>query len=312
MKTAPSMSVLIPAYNVEEFVEASLQSVLTQTLRDLEIIAVDDCSTDRTLSILENIAVGDSRVKVVSLRKNGGIVEALNEGLKHCSGPFIARMDADDIAVPTRLDRQLKYLNEHREVDLVSSSTCSMDEDGRVGRISSVPCGAKAISATMLIANPCIHIWLARRTVYEHLNGYRAVAPAEDYDFVLRAVSAGFQIANIAEPLMQIRIRRGNTSDVAGLKQRKAHDYVVHLHRERMKTGADTYNPEMFEKVTLSHPFEIFLHRQAARISRSAFSSSYALTRVALLSLSALISPWQAKYFLSRARLKLLLRLLSI
>ena len=126
---SPAVSVVLPVYNASRYLRLAIQSVLAQTLRDFELIAVDDGSRDDSLAILREFAGHDSRVKVVS-RPNTGIVGALNDGIAAAQGELIARMDADDVARPERFARQLSFLNEHPDAVLVGSQVMLIDPDG--------------------------------------------------------------------------------------------------------------------------------------------------------------------------------------
>ncbi len=100
------ISVIIPVYNVQSFVEEAILSICNQTYRNLEIIVVDDCSTDETYTIVENLVKKDSRIKLFRNRKNSKIVKTLNFALEQANGEFIARMDGDDISSLLRLEKQ--------------------------------------------------------------------------------------------------------------------------------------------------------------------------------------------------------------
>src|SRR5690348_17986778 len=109
---AARVSVVMPCYNAAPWLEAALDSVLGQTHGDFELLAVDDGSTDATPRILAEAARRDGRVRVLGGGKNAGIVAALNQGLDQARGDYVARMDADDIALPTRFVRQIRFLEE--------------------------------------------------------------------------------------------------------------------------------------------------------------------------------------------------------
>lgn len=110
MDNSGLISVIIPCYNAESFVEQAVLSIMNQTYRNVEIICLDDASTDKTLSILESLALDDGRVSVYKNERNLGLIETLNKGISLCKGEFIARMDADDISLPRRFERQLSFL----------------------------------------------------------------------------------------------------------------------------------------------------------------------------------------------------------
>src|ERR1039457_5253114 len=149
------ISVLMAVYNVEAFVAEALASIQTQTYSDIEMVVVDDGSTDGTLRIVEKIASSDSRIKVVCAGRNLGLPLALNLGLTFCQAPFIARMDGDDIALPTRLEKQLYFLEANPDIALVGCAYSSIDQYGSPipgAGISSKPVTQKAITRTMLLS----------------------------------------------------------------------------------------------------------------------------------------------------------------
>src|SRR3954465_13575599 len=111
MSSAPIVSVVMPVYNAQRYLAEAVDSILAQTWRYFEFVIVDDGSTDRSPKLLERYAVRDSRIKL-TLRPNTGIVGALNDGIAAASGEFPARMDADDVALPRRLEKQVAYLTE--------------------------------------------------------------------------------------------------------------------------------------------------------------------------------------------------------
>ena len=125
----PRISVVLPVRNGAAFLEQALESVLSQTLRELELIVVDDGSTDRTPEILARAAVRDRRVRLLS-GGSSGVVPALNEGCAAAAAPFIARLDADDVALPERLEQQVAVLDAHPEVGLVGGAYFAIDAAG--------------------------------------------------------------------------------------------------------------------------------------------------------------------------------------
>ncbi|MBK9187309.1 MAG: glycosyltransferase family 2 protein [Moraxellaceae bacterium] len=108
----PKISVILPVYNASLFIEQAMRSVLTQSLHDLELIVINDGSNDDSLAVIERIAAIDTRVKVIS-HKNKGLVYSLNEGIEQAQSDWIARMDADDVCLPQRLQAQLAYAQKY-------------------------------------------------------------------------------------------------------------------------------------------------------------------------------------------------------
>src|SRR5678816_2359139 len=123
------VSVIIPVYNGARFLATAIQSLLAQTLTDFEIIAVNDGSTDDSKRILDRAAAGDPRIRVLS-RPNTGIVGALNDGIAMACGELVCRMDADDISLPQRLEKQVAYLAGHPECVAVGTDVLYTDPEG--------------------------------------------------------------------------------------------------------------------------------------------------------------------------------------
>jgi hypothetical protein len=219
-------------------------------------------------------------------------------------------MDGDDIALPVRLEKQLRFLENNLDIVLVGCATSAIDERGRpvpgLG-VSLKPITQEVISSTLLLAPPCSHIWLARREVYDKLSGYREIPVAEDYDFLLRAITAGFLHNKPTNALMLIRNAPAIYS--SRLEQRKAHYYIANLYRERMRNGQDSFSREGYERAVNTGRLENGVFRLAMKcVRRGLLSHSRALRYMSSGDFLPLVSPWQARYFLLRLRLKMALR----
>lgn len=227
----PLVSVLMPVYNVEKYIILAIESVLNQSLNDIEIIIVDDGSTDKTFSIASYYSTLDSRVKVYKNDYNLGISRTLNVGLKHCTSPYIARMDGDDIMDFDRLLRQYNFLENNKDYGLVGCWIKNINESGDEIGLCEYPCTHENVLLCIGLTSPVLHIWMGREIVYQKLDGYRDTNPAEDYDFLLRSIDYGFKVGNLPYYGAYIRLRGGNTMSTASLKQRKAFNYLSNLFR---------------------------------------------------------------------------------
>ena len=127
----PKISVIIPVYNCEEYLTEAVQSILDQTFKDIEIICVEDASPDNSKEVLKKLAKKHKNIRAFYHEKNKGISGALNTAIAHAKAPLIARMDADDISEPTRLQEQHNYLKEHPEVDVVATNLYYLSADGK-------------------------------------------------------------------------------------------------------------------------------------------------------------------------------------
>lgn len=230
----PRVSVLLPAWNAAGSLAAALDSLLAQTLTDFEIVAVDDGSTDGTPDILREYAARDARIKPLRLA-HGGIARALNEGLACARGEYVARMDADDLCVPERLERQAALLEARADLGLVS---CLVRYGGeRIGAgyaayvdwINSLV-GHEDISLHRFAESPLAHpSVMFRRELVERLDGYREGPFPEDYDLWLRWLAAGVRMEKAPEALL-------TWSDPPGRLSRIHDNYSVEAFY-RLKTG---------------------------------------------------------------------------
>ena len=210
-KKAPRVSVLMPCYNVEATLDETMESLLGQTMGSFEIVAVDDGSTDSTLAMLEGWAQRAPRVKVLPL-PHRGIIPALNEGLAACEAPYVARMDGDDRAHPTRLERQVGYLDQHPDVAVLASQVEGFPVgDVREGFriyidwLNSLITHAD-ITREIFVESPLPHpsLTFRKRWVVE-LGGYKEFGWPEDYDLWLRLYIAGARFAKTPEVLLYWR-----------------------------------------------------------------------------------------------------------
>ena len=210
----PLVSVVVPCHNAARYVEDAVHTILRQTLRDIEVIAIDDGSTDNTAAILRRVAKTDVRLTVVS-RENRGLIETLNEGFRLARGTFLARMDADDIALPSRLEKQANFLQEHPDATLVGAQVRYLDPHETTLGDSDLPTDHAGIDKLLLsgygqaVVHPAA---MFRRAAYEHVGGYRGdVARSsdgadvcEDLDLFLRLAEVGC-VANLPEVLLGYR-----------------------------------------------------------------------------------------------------------
>ena len=214
--TGPAVSVLLPFYQAESTLPACLESLLAQSERDLEIVAVDDGSTDGGAARVEQAAARDARVRLVQ-RPHHGLVTALNAGLTECRGTYVARMDADDVALPQRLERQRAWLEAHPDCDLVGCLAEPFSIGTRLAKgvvnyhvwMNALRDDA-AIRANLFVESPIPHPgFFARRDLFMRLWGYRDLPWPEDYDFLLRAARVGARFGKVPEVLLRRRDHPG-------------------------------------------------------------------------------------------------------
>jgi hypothetical protein len=193
-------------FNGDRYLPDAVDSILKQSVRDFEFIIIDDGSTDATPTILNSYCKGESRMRVY-YQENRGQVDALNRGCALARGKYIARMDADDVAVRDRLKWQVEFMESHSQVGLVGGAVEFIDSSGRILRTARQPVGDRDIRRALLDRNVFWHpTAVFRREVFASLGGYRNVlAPAEDYDLWLRIADCS-RVANLEEVLLKYRL----------------------------------------------------------------------------------------------------------
>ena len=234
----PLVSVVMAVFNGERFLPETLDSVLNQTFRDFELIIVDDGSTDGTPAVLAHYLQADPRL-VVQHGPNRGQVVSLNIGCRLARGRYIARIDADDVCLPERFERQVQFLERNPQVAMVGSSISNIDERGTPLATWPLPTGDQEIRDRLfgLREIPFCHVTLMFRTVVYHaVNGYRtAFAPAEDYDMWLR-IAERWQVANLPEPLVKVR-RRAQSLSFTHARQQVISRLVALAVSEKRRAG---------------------------------------------------------------------------
>lgn len=214
----PLVSVLMPVFNAERYLDAAIRGILAQTFADFEFVIVNDGSTDRSLAILRKWEAADPRVRVLS-RPNTGIVQALNDGLALARGTYLARMDADDLALPNRLERQVAYLTNHPDCVLVGSAITAIDPWGRelmeCGPDSPGPLGVPAcpvsrvLDAGTFLLHPAV---MAVTAEVRAIGGYRKEYEwIEDSDLYLRLARRG-RLHCLPEILLKYRLHLASVS----------------------------------------------------------------------------------------------------
>ena len=217
------VSVLLPLYNGEAYIREAVESVLAQTRRDFELLILDDGSRDGSLAIVQEIARRDPRVRVIS-RENRGLTETLNELLAAARGELVARMDADDVCLPDRFERQLAFLDAHPEVVCVGGDPVMIDDRGRLLTVLELPVEDAEIQAKALVGHaPLFHpAAMIRRAALERIGGYRhEFWPAEDLDLWLRLGEIG-ALANLRGPVLRYRLHGASVSGTQLERQRAA------------------------------------------------------------------------------------------
>jgi hypothetical protein len=218
--------VVVPVYNAERYLEEAIESVLGQTLKQLELVAVDDGSQDGSRAILERLAASDRRITIVANERNLGMSGARNRGWRAARAPYIAALDADDVALPHRLSRQVDFLDTHPSVAAVGGAAVTIDAAGRHISTRRYPTSNRVIRSALLRHNCFAHSAVTmRRSALEAVGGYRFHNASDDYDLWLR-FSPRFALANLSEPVVLHRLHP-NQETVRTVEQQVREALVV-------------------------------------------------------------------------------------
>ena len=206
---SPLISVVLPVFNGERYLQAAIVSILKQAFADFELIIIDDGSTDSTPAIIHSIP--DPRIRYIR-QENAGIGAALRHGCSLARGRYIARMDADDIAEPERLGLQVAFLEKNPDCVLTSCAVTYIDADDKPIARSFPYVGDNILRQRLLRGNPVCHPGvMMRRVVYEKTQGYRSLEPFEDHILWLELMQSG-SFHNDTCPLLRYRFLPGSLS----------------------------------------------------------------------------------------------------
>ena len=204
----PKISVLMPVYNGEQFLDKSINSILNQTFNNFEYIIINDGSTDDSLKIIESYE--DSRIKIINFSKNMGISAALNNGLNVAKGDYIARQDQDDISHPERFMLQVEYLK-NNDVDLVDANFIFIDENDQYIQDYGKRYFNPEETLSHLFFYELVHASImCKRLIFTKYNIQYRKRPTEDYDLFIRLAKAGMRAGRLDKKLIKQRKHPGS------------------------------------------------------------------------------------------------------
>ena len=218
----PVVTVLMPVYNCELYIKEAINSILNQTFTDYELIIIDDCSTDSTAEIIKDYS--DSRIIFFEKDTNSGYTNSLNYGLSVAKGEYIARMDGDDISLPTRLEKQFHFLNSNPDIILCGTSYSIIQQRG----VFYMPQTYEEIKINLLLANCLVHpsVMFRKDVFLQHNLLYDLqMEPAEDYDLWVKLAAIG-KLHNLQECLLLYRVHNAQVSAIRSKKQKEAANQV--------------------------------------------------------------------------------------
>ena len=227
---SPKISVIMSVYNGQKYLGESIESVLNQTLADFEFILIDDGSSDGTLEILKTKQAGDQRITLLQNEKKIGLAASLNRGIGIAKGKYIARMDADDICLPTRFQKQVDYLEKHPDTWILGCGIYLIDENGNTIMKRIYSDNPQNIRWSMIfghggpVGHPCVMMVIDKIRQY---GAYKLTQASQDLELFSRFFDfMPLPITNLQEPLLKLRWHGNNFSVKHAQLQRKVSNEI--------------------------------------------------------------------------------------
>ncbi|MFH7004525.1 glycosyltransferase family 2 protein [Flavobacterium bizetiae] len=293
----PLVTVILPCYNAALYVEEAVRSIMYQTYSNLEILLIDDCSTDGTSAILLSLEKEDKRIRIIRNEQNLRLVKTLNKGIDEAKGEFIARMDADDISLPERIEKQVEFMLLHPEVDLCGTNYSIID--GRGNKIQdsvTIPLTSKEIAVALLFTCPIGHpTVLFKKEKIQSIGKYdEQMINIEDYELWLRVSSSGL-IVNLPESLLKYRWHGENISIVGRDVKRGSVNLAItknvncgfveefrELHI-KMILAEWNYTEKELKSFALWKKTLLILFEKESKVFKKVFDSYYALNMLCVI-----------------------------
>lgn len=284
----------MPAFNAEQYVSEAIESVLFQTHKDFELVIINDGSTDNTLSIVEGYAQRDGRIRVVS-HPNMGMGDALNRALDLVNNEWIVRMDADDIMLPNRIERQIAFIEQNTNIAVAGTLVYYVDENGKIfgeaprSQLTSSTSveefvrrnklkGVSELEALPSVGFPHFMIYhpsvIMRRSVVKEVGGYRPEFwPAEDFDLWNRIIERGYTVLIQPEYLLKYR-RHGSSGSVERIRQTSLKLDWIEACLQRRRSGKPELSWEEFLEIRQRAPWWKRLNQERKDLSRVLYNAA--------------------------------------
>ena len=305
------ISVLLPVYKEpQSWIAQAIESILQQTFKKFELLLLVDHPRDKKLITFLQTYQTDTRVKLIINKQNLGLPKNLNKGIDLSRGKYIARMDADDIALPQRLEKQYAFMEKYLTIDLCGSQVMKIDVEGKTlqpsAHYSDPELLGKMVRYTNIITHPT---WFIRKEVFTKVGKYRNFVNAEDYDLVYRIINAKKQVTNLPETLMYWRIHLEGQTGGQSLIQKVCLKHIQQLNKERLKNGKDNFDEKKLQDLIQTLQLKYGPQQQKAQLLLLLYFQNRTegkyLPAIICLIRSFLASPIQRNYYLDLLKAKI-------
>jgi glycosyltransferase involved in cell wall biosynthesis len=269
MINKPLVSIIMPVYNAAQYVGDALKSITNGTYKNIEIICINDGSTDNSLKVLRDAAGLDPRIKVFN-QENCGIVKTLNKAIDLANGDYIARMDADDICEPDRIELQLK-LAIHSSADIISSSRKTF---GSKTVLHETPTSHEEIIISLAIQNTITHPTVfCKQEVLKNNKYSENHQYAEDYELWTRLAQNGYKFAGIKKSLLNYRLHANQVSKIHQKKQQEIDTEIKINHIKWLSININSIDKSTSKGVIFLESYKLYkrLDRKSLNLNYNAF-----------------------------------------
>jgi len=288
----PDVSVIMSVYNGEKYLRSNIESILNQTLTNFEFLIFDDCSSDSTADIVRSFH--DPRIKYIRNIENNGLTKNLIKGVEMARAPYIARIDADDIAYPERLEKQVEWMDNHPETSILGTPVSYFTDNPARFSNSVEPISNEEIKALLFVNFTLKHptIIIRKRHLEQFgLNYNAAYRCSQDHALYFDCITKGLKFANLEEPLLYMRSHAESISMKNNSAQAKFSEQARMCFLEKTGIAKDCSDVEIsaFIKVTRRHPlrsrtelknFEVFVDKICGNPRTSDYFDIIMLRRV--------------------------------
>lgn len=258
MKDTPLISVILPVYNGEKYLREAIESVLSQTYTNFELLLINDGSTDGSKDII--LSYNDTRIRYIENERNLKLIATLNKGIDLAAGDYIARMDADDVCMPKRFEKQVQFLATHSDIDMCGTWAIRIDGEGKTtGRIKNIDT-AELLKCATYFTCPFVHPSVMIRASVLKNNLYDPVfSDVEDTELWHRLSLLGYKMANIPHYLLKYRWHGENISS-------RREEYVVATKKKIFRPAIEVFlDKSLSEDEMELHLFSFLLHHFGER-----------------------------------------------
>jgi len=254
----PLVSVLLPVFNGEKHIREAIDSILLQTIKNFELIIIDDCSVDSSLKIIQTY--NDSRIRLIRNKENSGPGVSLNNGIEQAAGNYIAIMHADDIATPDRFQKQCHFLETNAEIDIVGTQYKQINEVGEAVSVSSgLSTDPDSIEFSTLFNNCLCHpTVMFRASVFRSRFRYAPLRLNEDYELWTRCLTNKMKLANLNDVCLHYRVHQQQASSKFSRQEQDSFIALRHQYRSTRPQNLQALI-ESVESVSIETLFDVVI-----------------------------------------------------